>query len=495
MLGLLTAPVLAQPNILLIYADDMGYGDLGANNPESKIPTPHLDRLAAEGLRLTDAHSSSGICTPSRFAMLTGQYHWRRFHNISGSFGGSVFEPDDLTLPKTLQAQGYQTVAIGKWHLGWGWDALRRDGAPRPTKQRPAQPEHYHWDRPIPDGPLAHGFDSYFGDGTINFPPYGWIEDDRMVEPPTVMMDTATFRPIPEGRWEFRDGPMVEGWDPYAVLPTITDRAVAWLNDHGADGLFFMYFAMPSPHAPIIPNEAYRGKSGAGAYGDFVVESDAMVGRLLQALDDNGLADDTIVIFTSDNGPEVYAFERWRDHGHWSSGPLRGVKRDLWEGGHRVPFVVRWPGVVEPGRVSDETVSQVDLVATFAALLGVELTRDEAIDSHDLLPLLRGEPSGSSAPRATVQNTRPNAYALRQGEWLFINGPQGEHSKRPDWFRESWGDPQRAPTPAMLFNLADDPAQRENLFVEYPERAAEMRALLDRYLGGQGSAPHATAGD
>ncbi|MEM1108210.1 MAG: arylsulfatase [Planctomycetota bacterium] len=493
---LLVLPSLsAQPNIVLIYADDMGYGDLAANHPVSKIPTPHLDRLASQGLRFTDGHSSSGICTPSRFALLTGQHHWRRFHGIVSSFGPSVFEPDDFTLPKMLQSRGYRTAAIGKWHLGWDWAALRRPGAPIPTKKVPAEPDHYDWDKPIPGGPLAQGFDEYFGDGTINFPPYGWIENDRFVEAPTVMMDTATFRPIPEGEWEFRPGPMVEGWDPYAVLPTVTDRAVDWLSRQNRDRPFFLYFSLPSPHAPIIPNEPYRGKSDAGAYGDFIVETDAMVGRVLQALEDHALTQNTIVIFTSDNGPELYAFERRREHDHWSSGPWRGLKRDLWEGGHRVPLLIAWPGVIERGRVSHETVSQVDLTATFAALVGYRLEHDEAIDSYNLMPLLKGEAHGSPLRVATVHNTRPNAFALRQGDWLYIDGPIGEHSRRPDWFREAWDDPRKASTPAMLFNLAEDPGQRDNRYAAHRDRAAAMKSLLEAYRGGRGCAPHASPED
>ncbi|MEM9418090.1 MAG: arylsulfatase [Planctomycetota bacterium] len=482
--------VSAQPNILLIYADDMGYGDLAANYPESKIPTPHLDQLASQGLRFTDGHSSSGICTPSRFALLTGQYHWRRFHGIVQSFGPSVFKPDDFTFPKMLQQHGYRTAAIGKWHLGWDWAAVRRHGAPVPTKKVPAEPDHYDWDKPIPDGPLAQGFDEYFGDGTINFPPYVWIANDRVVEAPTVMMDTDLFPPLLEGSWECREGPMVEGWNPYAVLPTITDRAVAWLGEQKPDQPFFLYFSLPSPHAPILPNESYRGKSEAGAYGDFMFETDAMVGRLLQALEDHGLADNTLIVFTSDNGPERYAYERRRQHGHWSSGHLRGLKRDVWEGGHRVPFLVAWPGVIEPG-VSHETISQVDLTATFAALVGYTLQGDEAIDSCNLLPLLKGEDYSSPVRPASVQNTRANVFALRQGDWLYINRPFGEHSARPDWFRTQWNDPKSASTPAMLFNLADDPGQRDNRYASHPEKVAAMKSMLGRYRAGQGSAPHA----
>jgi arylsulfatase A len=478
------------PNVVIIYADDMGFGDLGANNPGSRIPTPNLDRLAQEGMRFTDGHSSSGICTPSRFAMLTGQHHWRRFHGIVGAFGGTVFEPDDFTLANMFRSKGYNTACIGKWHLGWNWDALRKEGAPKPTKNEPGRPEHYDWSRPIPDGPLAQGFDYYFGDGTINFPPYCWVENDRVVEAPTVMMDTKTFKKIPEGNWEFRGGPMVDGWNPYDVLPTLTGKAVAWLEKQSVDKSFFLYFPLPSPHAPIIPNDAYRGKSEAGPFGDFVFESDAMAGRILQALEEKGFAENTIVVFTADNGPEKYAYDRQKNYNHWSSGPLRGLKRDVWEGGHRVPFVVRWPGRTEPGAVSGETISQVDLAATLASVIGYGLDSKEAVDSYNLVPLLEGKQYTQPLRKATVQNTKANAFALRRGDWAYIDAKSGEHSKSPGWFNDERGYGKDT-TPGLLYNLKDDPAQHKNLYASHPEKVAEMKALLERYKGGEGCAPHA----
>jgi arylsulfatase A len=491
----IVATAAERPNVVIIYADDMGFGDLGVNNPDSKIPTPNLDRMAAQGMRFTDGHSSSGICTPSRFAMLTGQHHWRRFHGIVNSFGKSVFEPDDFTLAKMFRAKGYNTAAIGKWHLGWDWNALKRENAPTEDivqwgkKKKAYKPEAFDWSKPIPDGPLAQGFDYYFGDGTINFPPYCWVENDRVVEPPTVMMDTKLFKEIPEGKWEFRPGPMVEGWNPYDVLPTLTDKAVAWLEQQSGDTPFFLYFPLPSPHAPIIPNDEFRGKSQAGPYGDFVCESDAMAGRVLDTLQRKGFAENTIVVFTADNGPEHYAYDRVKNFDHWSSGPLRGLKRDVWEGGHRVPFVVRWPGKVSPGTVSDETVSQVDLAATFAAVIGYAPNSKEAIDSYNLLPLLQGAAYRQPLRQATVQNTKENAFALRQGDWVLIDARSGEHSKSPKWFNTD-RDYAKDSTPGLLYNLKEDPAQHHNLYASHPEKVSEMKALLDRYRAGEGCAPH-----
>jgi arylsulfatase A-like enzyme len=358
------------------------------------------------------------------------------------------------------------------------------------TKEHPGNPEDFDWTKPIPDGPCAQGFDYYFGDGTINFPPYCWVENDRVVEAPKVMMDTKMFKPIPEGNWEFRPGPMVAGWDPYAVLPTLTDKAVAWLEKQSAEKPFFLYFPLPSPHAPIIPGDEYRGKSKAGPFGDYVVQSDAMAGRILQTLEKKGFAENTIVVFTADNGPEKYAYDRLKNYGHWSTGPLRGLKRDVWEGGHRVPFVVRWPGKVAPGAVSDETISQVDLAATFASVIGYSLAPKEAIDSYNLMPMLRGGAYPKPLRKATVQNTKEDVFALRQGDWMFIDGKTGEVSKSPEWFATERGYGKDS-TPGLLYNLKEDPAQHKNLYASHPEKVAEMKALLERYKGGEGCAPHA----
>lgn len=483
-----------SPNVVIIYADDMGYGDLGANNPESKIPTPNLDKLAQQGMRFTDGHSSSGICTPSRFSILTGQHHWRRFHRIVDSFGPSVFKPDDFTLPKMFKSKGYRTACIGKWHLGWNWDAILKPGIKQKTYESNGRtrthysPTDYDWNQPIPGGPCDQGFDYYFGDGTINFPPYCWIENDRVTEAPSIMMNTATFAPIPEGSWEFRPGPMVKGWNPYQVLPTLTEKAVEWIGQQTDEQPFFLYFPLPSPHAPIIPTDEYRGTSQAGPYGDYVYETDVMVGRLLQALEKHGFEKNTLVVFSADNGPEKYAYDRLQKYGHWSSGIFRGVKRDVFEGGHHVPFLIRWPGHVEAGTVSDQTVNQVDLAATLAAIINYKPARTDAIDSYNLLPILKGQKLDRPLRTATVQNTWA-VYALRQGDWLFINGKSGYHTKVPDWFHSKRGY-EKEQTPGLLYNLKEDPSQHHNLYNKYPEKISEMKKLLKRYENGERCAPY-----
>lgn len=474
----------APPNIVIIYADDMGYGDLNIQNPDSKIPTPNLDQLAAEGMRFSDAHSSSGICSPSRFALLTGTYHWRRQHGIVNSFGEPFFRDTDITLPQILKDQGYATACIGKWHLGWDWEFNNE-----PTGQVEQwgrlrdfyMPEDIDWSNPIGGGPLARGFDYYFGDGTINFPPYAWVENDRPLEVPTAVMDVHDIGfYIREGEWEFRPGPKVEGWNPYKVLPKLTEKAVEWISSQEEDSPFFLYFALPSPHAPIIPNDEFIDKSEAGPYGDFMVQTDWVAGQVIKALRENGLEENTLVIFSADNGPEKYAFARAEKYEHFSMGEFRGLKRDVWEGGHHVPFIIKWPGEIEAGTVSDEVISQVDIMATLAAITETELPADAAPDSYNLLPLLKGKKYASPLREATVQNTYNGIWGLRQGKWLYINKPTGQQTKMPDSFKalRNYTD---FDTPGLLFDMEKDPQQMINFYEEHPEIVAEMDALLMQY--------------
>ncbi|MEM0969990.1 MAG: arylsulfatase [Verrucomicrobiota bacterium] len=472
------------PNIVILYADDMGVADVSYGDPQAPIQTPHLDQLAKEGMVFTDGHSSSGICTPSRFALLTGQHHWRRFHGIAGAFGQPFFEPDDFTIAKMFRKQGYRTGAFGKWHLGWDFEAIRKPGV---AKKDWAKAESYDWTKRFPGGPLDQGFDRYFGDGTINFPPYCWIEDDRFATIPTKPVIKST--PL-AGGGTFRPGPMAESWNPYDILPTITDKTVEWINEQSADQPFFAYLAFNSPHYPIVPNQKFHGKSKAGYYGDFVIETDAQVGKIMAALERRGFAENTLLLFSADNGAETAAFQRLEEFGQWSSGDYRGLKRDIYEGGHRVPFIVRWPGQVEAGAVSDEVVSQVDLAATFAELIDYPLTDDVAIDSYNLLPVLQGKEYESPLRTATVQNTSANKYALRQGDWVLIDASTGSAKKESQDYLDHFGlESYPEAAPGLLFNLKDDPRQSKNVYADHPEKVESMRALLKRYVGGERCAP------
>lgn len=489
LLGCMTALVAdaRPPNVVILYADDMGCGDVAAANAGSRIPTPHLDRLAREGTRFTDAHSSSGVCTPSRYALLHGRYHWRKFHGIVDSFDQPVLDADRPTIASMLKDSGYRTAAFGKWHLGWDWAAIR---VPQVAPQRQGNrdnfpPEAFDWSRRIPGGPLAFGFDRYVGDDVPNFPPYAWIIDDRVEAPPTTTLTTTA--PPTEGNWECRPGPAVADWDFTAVMPRIVSETTTWLETQSADAPFFLYVAFTSPHAPIVPAAAFRGTTEAGGYGDFVAQTDAAVGRILDALERRGLADDTIVVFTADNGPEHYAYERVRRTGHRSMGPFRGLKRDLWEGGHRVPFLVRWPGHVPAGSVSDGLVGQIDLFATIAACTGTPIPARAAEDSLDQTALFTG--LGASARRELVHNTQPGRYALRSDEWVYIDPPGGGVTAMPAWFREQENYPDDAA--GGLYDLRGDPGQRRNLLVAEPRRVATMRERLDQLVGERRQADRA----
>ena len=504
----------SRPNILILYADDMGYGDLGIQNPASKIPTPHLDRLAQEGIRFTDGHSSSGICTPSRYALLTGRHHWRDFHGIVGALGDSVFKPERLTLPEMLQEIGYTTACIGKWHLGWDWSSIRKpDAKPVMTangkRKTNAWPhDAFDWSKPIADGPLAHGFDHYFGDTVINMPPYCWINDDKVTEAPNITFTAGQHKAkTKEGSWEARPGPALADWDFYQVLPTFEKKGVEYIKSRNKDKPWFLYFPLPSPHAPIVPIDEFDGTSQAGPYGDFVVQSDHVCGQLLQALRDTGQMDNTLIIFTADNGPEKYAYARDEKFDHWSSTPFRGLKRDIYEGGHHVPFIIKPHAALRDqlaasrekgntlinytvkGPTCDALVSQIDFMATIADLLDYKLpVKNAAEDSHNLLPLLTG--ATMDHPRTShVHNTSQNKYAIRDGDWLLIDHKDGYTSGRNKDWEKKHKVPADDKDPTELYDLKQDIGQKNNLAKNQPEKVKELQSLLKKIRQQGFSAP------
>ncbi|SHO63784.1 sulfatase family protein [Algoriphagus zhangzhouensis] len=479
------------PNIVIIYADDMGYGDLAIQNPNSKIPTPNLDKLAKEGMRFTDAHSSSGICSPSRYALLTGTYHWRRQFGIVGAFGKPFFAETDITLPQLLQAEGYSTACIGKWHLGWNWEFQNQPTAEVEQWGKMTKyylPEDIDWNQPVSGGPLDRGFDYYFGDGTINFPPYAWVENDRIIQAPSETMDINNIGfEVKEGSWEFRPGPKVKDWNPYEVLPTLAKKTEEWIKAQDKNKPFFLYFALPSPHAPIIPNDEFDGKSQAGPYGDFMVQTDWVIGEVLAALKENGLEENTIVIFSADNGPEHYAWERAEKFDHFSMGDFRGLKRDVWEGGHHVPFIVKWPGHIQEESVSNELISQIDVMATIANIIGIEMPEKAAPDSYDFTAVFTGKDYHSPLREATIHNTNAKIWGIRKGDWLYINDSTGGLRPMPESFKELTGYTDFH-TPGLLFNMKEDPEQRDNLFEKFPEKITELSALLEDYRESESTA-------
>ncbi|HUT25298.1 MAG TPA: arylsulfatase [Sumerlaeia bacterium] len=473
------------PNIVFILADDMGYGDLACQNPESKIPTPNLDRLAREGMRFTDAHSPAAVCTPTRYAILTGRYCWRT-HLKSGvlwAWDPPLIEPDRLTLPAMLKRHGYDTACIGKWHLGWDWPTT--DGE-KPDKQT-GQNVDFH--RPVLNGPTARGFDYYFGTAVPNFPPYCFIENDRTVGIPAEQKPKTMFG---------HPGPMLPGWDLADILPGLADKAVGYINAEAmkspvvATGSpqrpFFLYFPLTAPHTPIAPAPRFRGKSQAGAYGDFVHQVDWTVGMVMAALERNGLTQNTLVMFGSDNGSPARdganmsgPINSVRKYGHNPSGRLRGIKADVWDGGHRTPFIVRWPGRIEPGSVCDETICLVDLMATCAAIVGEKLAPDAAEDSYNVLPALLGEKRAAPIRETTVHHSGGGMFAVRQGPWKLILG-RGSGG----WTK---GDRGEDLPPGQLYNMAENPSETENLYTMRPDMVERLTAILEKYKREGRSAP------
>jgi len=487
------SPAVQKPNIVFILADDLGYGDVRAYNRESKIATPHLDRLAAEGLRFTDAHAPDAVCTPTRYGLLTGRYAFRSRlkSGVLPPWGAPLIEPGRLTVPEWLRRHGYTTACIGKWHLGWDWPT--RDG--QPPESRTNRLSNVDFTRPIANGPTTRGFDLYFGVDLPNYPPYCFIENDRTVGIPRV----------PDaGRAEGfnRPGPMLPGWKLVDILPELTRRAVSWIEQAaGAGKPFFLYFPLTSPHYPIVPAPEFKGRSGAGDYGDFVAQTDRAVGEVLEALARAGVASNTLVIFTSDNGPEVTGevnpgcYDRARQYGHYSMDGLRGAKRDIWEGGHRVPFLVRWPGRVPADAVSAETICHVDLLATCAALLGDTLPPDAGEDSYNILPALLNPRLPRPIREATVFHSGSGKFAIRQGDWVLIDAPTGNDNGRrgePDWFQQERGYRPHA-FGGELYHLGDDPQQRRNLYGDRPEVVQRLKTLLERYKTEGRSAPRPSA--
>jgi len=479
----------AQPNIVVLYADDLGYGDVQCYNPDQgKIPTPNIDRLAAEGMRFTDGHSSSGVCSPSRYTILTGRYHWRSRlqRGIVGLWGAPLITPDRLTIAGLAKKKGYRTACIGKWHLGWNWPippdkkSLFRTTGYRGKKDLQATDEHRAawrevFSKPIPGGPTAVGFDEYFGTDVPNWPPYCFIENDRTVGIPSEYADPKLFA----RNQASQQGPALKGWTLEPILPTLGDRAVAFIRRQArSPEPFLLYLPFTTPHTPLAVNKEWKGKSGINLYADLVMETDHVVGRVLKALDDSGVSKNTLVIFTSDNGCAPYiGVQDMEKKGHFASGPLRGYKADAWEGGHRVPFIVRWPGVVKPGSVNHQLVHQADLLATFAEILNVPLPDNAGEDSFSLLPLLRGE---DRAVRETaISCSIQGVPSLRKGSWKYIAAPGSG----------GWGKGGDTSQPVQLYHLANDLGEESNLASAEPARLAEMQALLEKLITRGRSTP------
>ena len=448
-----------RPNIVFVLADDLGWGDLDSYNSFSAIPTPNANRLAREGMRFTDMHASSAVCTPSRYSILTGRYCWRtKLNGLGGVLWGyspNLIEPGRMTVASMLKADGYYTAGVGKWHLGLG-DKQKTD-----------------YTKPLDPGPVDHGFDYYFGiPASLDMEPYLYFENNHVVEQPT--SSTAGSKSLRGVFW--RPGPIAPDFVMDQVLPTVTEKAVNIIHNRAANPSqpFFLYVALPSPHTPWLPLKQYQGKSRAGRYGDYVVETDAMLGKIMQALKETGVADNTLLIFTSDNGadwkPEDIAQFEHRANAEW-----RGEKADIWEAGHRIPFIARWPGHIKPNSISNELGSLTDFTATVAAIDGISLPHNAAEDSFDLLPALLGK-NDKPIRNTIVDESSDGMLTIRQGNWKLEEGLGSGGFSFPVRVEPAPGGPA-----GQLYDLASDPHEMHNLYQERPEIVQRLSKLLESY--------------
>jgi arylsulfatase A-like enzyme len=477
----------SRPNILLILADDLGYGDVRCYNDQSKVATPNLDRLAREGMRFTDAHSPATVCTPTRYSLMTGQMAFRVPNGgtvFQGVGGPSLIAPGRLTLPAMLKQQGYSTAAVGKWHVGLAF----RDRAGEAIHSGKLEDvKRVDFSRRIEGGPVDHGFERFFG--TACCPTTDWlyafIENDRVPVPPVAPLDKSNLPKHPYAN-DCRSGLIATNFPMEEVDLVFLKKSREFLEEHVRQSPakpFFLYHAAQAVHLPSFAAPQFKGKSGAGPHGDFIHQLDWIVGELMATLEKLGVADNTLVIFTSDNGPEVASVVHMRaDHGHDGARPWRGIKRDQWEGGHRVPFIVRWPGRVKAGATSAQLTSLTDVMATVAAITGAALPRDAAEDSFNLLPVLEGRATAPVRPYLLTQalgGTR--ALAIRRGQWKYLDHPGSGGNSYTTGPLKPFAGPESAPgIPGQLYDLATDPGETNNLYTAHPEIARELKALLEK---------------
>ena len=465
------------PNIVYILCDDLGYGDVSALNRDSKINTPNIDKIASAGMIFTDAHSGSAVCTPTRYGILTGRYAWRT-HLRSSVLGGeskSLISSDRLTVGALLKQSNYHTACIGKWHLGMNF---------APDSDHPKQPDYT---QPITNGPTDRGFDYYFGvAASADMPPYAFVENTSFPVMPTEKLAAKDMKYVPR-----RPGMMAKGFVFEDIVATLTSKACNYISERAKTTQpFFLYLPLTSPHTPIAPSKEFVGKSGINAYADFVLETDDAVGKVLDALDKAGVADNTLVIFTSDNGCSPQAnFEELKAHGHNPSYIFRGMKADTYDGGHHVPLLVRWPGNVKAGSTTSQLTCLTDLIATCAEITQTKLPESAAPDSFSMLPTLLGldeKTRDQSFPLrdAIVHQSINGSLVIRQGDWklIFSPGSGGWSDPKPD------KTPKDAP-PIQLFNLKDDIAETTNVQDKHPDIVDRLTKLMQTYINNGRTTP------
>lgn len=455
-----------SPNIVYILADDMSYDSVSALNKNmGPLKTPFIDQLVSQGMNFTDAHSGSAVCTPTRYGILTGRYCWRTDlkSEVLWEWGRPLIERERLTVAELLQQKGYRTGMVGKWHLGMTWldkeggiankEVQRHDSffkkAGSAKERIQTAEKRIDFTKPIADGPIHHGFDYYFGVDVPNFPPYLWIVNDRLQGIPTI--------PKPDNMFG-HPGPMLPGWKLEEILPTLASKAASWIIESSkVEQPFFLYLPLTSPHTPIAPSTGFKGKSGISEYADFVMETDWVVGEIMAALEKAGVIDETLLIFTTDNGTSGKAnFKELESHGVDLRYHYKGFKAQIHEGGHRVPFIVRWPGKVKAGSTCNETVCLNDFMATAAAITEAKLPKGSAEDSNNILPLMLGEKGLQHS--SVVNHDYSGRFAIRKGKWKLVLGKVDQ-----------------------LFNLEKDPKESEDLAASHSDLVEEMKKILAEY--------------
>ncbi len=460
-----------RPNVIYILADDLGYGDVSVNNLEGKIKTPNIDALAAEGMRFTDAHSGSAVCTPTRYGILTGRYSWRGIlkKGVTWSYDSSIVETDRLTVADLFQQNGYKTACVGKWHLGLNWS--REDTTDYPVDFRKA----------VGKSPNTNGFDySYIIPASLDIPPYVYLENGTIVNQPNRLTeDKSTF-----GWW--RLGPTGSDFTHENVLQRFADKTIEFIKQQTGEP-FFVYMPLAAPHTPILPSEKWKGKSGLNDYADFVLMVDDVVGQVRNALKAKGLDENTLIVFTSDNGCAPYTdVKGLEEKGHFPSGQHRGYKADIFEGGHRVPFIVKWTKEIKPNSVSDETICLTDFMRTAASILGIDLPETAAEDSYDLSKIWKGEVAESTSLReVTIHHSVNGTFAIRKGDWKLILSPDsgGWSEPRPEKMKGQTG--------VQLYNLKTDIAEQNNVAEENPEVVTQLKKALKNNIEAGRSTPGA----
>lgn len=477
--GLAQKPTHEKPNIILILADDLGYGDVSCLNENGKIPTPNIDRIGKSGVIFTDAHSSSAVCTPTRYGILTGRYNWRSTikQGVLEGYSPALIPSDRTTMASMLKKVGYQTGCIGKWHLGWEWNNVEKGV------------DSVDFRNPIKNGPTTRGFDYFFGiSASLDMPPYIYVENDKPTSIPDRLTEGNNIR-YGEAGYDgsmWRKGPTGSDFVHIECMPEMIQHAEQFIGKNApSENPYFLYLPLPAPHTPILPAKEFQGKSGLNEYADYVMMVDAEVGKVLDAIDRSGEKDNTIVVFTSDNGCSPWAdFETLLAKGHDPSYIFRGMKSDLFDGGHRIPCLVQWPAQIKKQHTINQTICLTDFMRTFAELSGYKLSDNEAEDSYNLLPAIRNAKFKMPIREALVSHSINGSFTIRQGDWklLLAAGSGG-------WSHPTPGKEEEGLPTVQLYNLKTDPSEKVNLQAQNPEKVKELKALLKKYVEDGRSTP------